>query len=126
MRMELTADVDAPAVARRRIEEERPTLGACFEDVALILSELVSNSVRHATADDPTIAVRVDAESPMIRLEVSDGGAGFDTSELQRRDGLGLLIVSRLATDWGVDVETGTTVWVSIERSRCGDQGVGS
>jgi serine/threonine-protein kinase RsbW len=91
-------------------------------DTALLLvSELVTNSVRHA---------RIKAKQPLLvcgwlddttlRLEVRDGGTrGAVTRRPPRRDddigGYGLDLVARLSRTWGVDRDQqGTTVWVEL------------
>jgi serine/threonine-protein kinase RsbW len=87
----------------------------------LLVSELVTNSVRHA---------RIKSEQPLrlcgwlgdttLRLEVWDGGTqGAVTPRPPRLDhdigGFGLDLVARLARSWGVDRDArGTTVWVEL------------
>lgn len=49
-----------------------------FEDLRLMVSELVTNSLRHADlapADRISLTARV--EGPLIRVEVADPGSGF-------------------------------------------------
>jgi anti-sigma regulatory factor (Ser/Thr protein kinase) len=117
MRLELSADEYAPAAVRRGMETERGRLGSCFDDVALILSELVSNSVRHAGAHE--IEVVVDFEGPRVHVAVTDAGTGFERVAAAENGGLGLVIVDELASDWGVERGDGTTVWASVDRDRC-------
>jgi serine/threonine-protein kinase RsbW len=87
----------------------------------LLVSELVTNSIRHA---------RIDAEQPLrlsaslgdttLRLELRDGGTqGAVTPQPPRRDddigGFGLDLVARLSRAWGVDRDgQGTTVWLEL------------
>src|SRR5437667_2601178 len=48
-------------------------------DVRLLVSELVTNSVQHAqVSSDDSIELRVRIGDDMIRVEVSDGGPGFE------------------------------------------------
>lgn len=82
--------------------------------MVLILSELVTNSVRHADGTDD-VDVWIGASNDQIRIEVTDGGPGFDTNT--QRDGLGLHIVDRVADKWGVLAgEAKFTVWAEITR----------
>lgn len=90
-------------------------------DVRLLVSELVTNSVQHAqVSSDDSIELRVRIGDDVIRVEVSDGGPGFEPlpeSEVADQDrGWGLFFVSQLASRWGVGDEPGI-VWFEIERS---------
>jgi two-component sensor histidine kinase len=90
----------------------REQLGPQFDDVQLVISELVTNSVRHGPQG--IVDVSVEASNETIRLEVSDGGQGFDPSA--ERDGLGLSIIEKIASNWGVVSGPGCTVWVELAR----------
>jgi PAS domain S-box-containing protein len=69
--------------------------------LALIVSELITNALRHAYAGKLAGEVRVDAaaEANDIVLTVRDFGAGFDAAT--RRPGLGSRVTSSLATKIG-------------------------
>ena len=93
-------------------------------DVRLLVSELVTNSVRHAeVGPEDSILLRVAIEDQHVRVEVIDSGPGFEppeqdpTAELARESGWGLFFVTQLADRWGVDRDDGR-VWFEIERSR--------
>ena len=83
----------------------------------LLVTELVANSVRHArgTPIEMTVAVHDD----FVRVEVSDGGEGFDPPRQDpnplKASGWGLFLVRRIATRWGAEAATGT-VWFELER----------
>lgn len=90
------------------------------DDVSLVLSELVTNSVRHAhPLSHGYLEVAWDVSPDMVEVRVTDGGgehvpqprgAGADESS-----GRGLAIVTKLATAWGVeDGPAGTTVWALV------------
>ena len=91
--------------------------GEVSDAVALIATELASNSVQHAAS---AFAIRVEQLPHQIRIEVEDDGEGQpvvcspgpgDTS------GRGLQIVDALADVWGVipkEKAVGKTVWVTI------------
>ncbi len=95
-----------------------------LEDARVVVSELVANSLRHATPlDDQKIAVGWTFEPDVVRLTVTDGGSPTSVPS-QRRPGelavggRGLKIVQSLATRWGVqDEERGTTVWAELSLS---------
>ena len=90
-----------------------------LDELRLVVSELVSNSIRHSTGDpDALIRLRVWLSAEEIRVEAADSGRGFDPTirPAEGGSGWGLLLVGRLATRWGVAAsDTGTTVW--FERS---------
>lgn len=85
-------------------------------DLQLIVSELVTNALRHGRC--PYI-LSVSLTAGEIRVAVEDLGQGPPSTEraheVDDATGRGLLIVSRLAGSWGVEhQEPGTTVWATI------------
>jgi anti-sigma regulatory factor (Ser/Thr protein kinase) len=91
------------------------------EDLALLVSELVTNSVRHAglSARD-AIGVSLVNGAGRARLAVRDGGDGF-TPSLSAWNGpdvaggRGLGIVDALSEAWGVKCDPeGCTVWCEV------------
>ncbi|GAB2763067.1 ATP-binding protein [Streptomyces bullii] len=91
---------------------------AAAEDVLLVVSELVTNACLHAEGPDQ-LWIRCD--NKVIRVEVSDRGAGQPAPRTPHRAGRpgghGMFIVQRLCLDWGV-VRTpgvaGKTVWAEL------------
>jgi anti-sigma regulatory factor (Ser/Thr protein kinase) len=91
------------------------------EDLALIVTELVTNSVLHAglPPGDP-IGVKVENRPDGVRLAVHDGGRGFEVPSRPPGATLvaghrGLVIVDALAESWGIDCGAdGCTVWCRI------------
>ena len=82
------------------------------------MSELVTNSVRHAEAgSEQTIGVDVSIAEGRLHLTVTDSGAASAPRliglDLDQPAGMGLFFVDRLSTAWGVerDVAGRTTVW---------------
>jgi integral membrane sensor domain MASE1/anti-sigma regulatory factor (Ser/Thr protein kinase) len=88
----------------------------------LLVSELVTNSVRHARLrpHDP-IRLQVRVSDRLLRVEVSDPGEGFGANvpepvAARGPGGWGLFLTERLADRWGVDRESGwTTVWLEVD-----------
>lgn len=116
---EITLQVEpnrhAPRVSRLHLDGMRPALEPRFDDVAVVISELVTNSVRYGRGTGD-IGVLVEASERHIRVEVSDTGPCFDKGT-PRGEGMGLAIVDRIAERWGVDNESKCTVWVEIARA---------
>jgi anti-sigma regulatory factor (Ser/Thr protein kinase) len=95
--------------------------GTILEDAALIVSELVTNSVRHANVGvQKLLAVDVTTLKDRLRITVSDPGSDCEPRLVpagpEATHGFGLRLVDRLATAWGVTHEpVGTTqVWCEI------------
>ena len=89
------------------------------EDVLLLVTELVTNSVKHARADSVVLRVLVGRKA--VWTEVADEGPGFDPADAQsadqQRPGWGLFLVERLADRWGVKhAGRSTKVWFELRR----------
>lgn len=112
---------NAAAKARRSLATLRGDLDPpLMETLRLLVTELVTNSVRHARAD--TVLVRVLVGRSAVRTEVTDAGPGFDPAEMaplsSDRTGWGLFLVESLATRWGVNGDGDRTrVWFELQRS---------
>jgi anti-sigma regulatory factor (Ser/Thr protein kinase) len=105
---------EARAFVAKALGEGNP-----LADVAVLLtSELVTNAVVHSNSrgDDGTVALMVIEMPDGLRVEVADGGSDLSIpvvkSDVFVPDGHGLLLVQKLADQWGyVRDEVGTTVW---------------
>jgi anti-sigma regulatory factor (Ser/Thr protein kinase) len=90
-------------------------------DVALLLTELVANGVRHGGAgDDAELHVRFDVRPLALYVEVENpdhvpGRVGLRPPDLVGGGGLGLHIVERVADRWGVRETPRTAVWFELE-----------
>ncbi|MGD2043470.1 MAG: ATP-binding protein [Acidimicrobiia bacterium] len=113
--LQIESSVKAPGLSRSHLAPMRDSLGPCYEDVLLLVSELVSNSVRHSLSNEIDVSVR--ANGQRIRVEVSDDGPGF-TAEAPRGDGLGLTIVEKISDRWGLTSGQRFTVWAEVLRPR--------
>jgi anti-sigma regulatory factor (Ser/Thr protein kinase) len=89
-----------------------------LDDLRLLVSELVTNAVRHAgLRDDQAIVLRIEPGVASIRVEVRDDGAGFDLrapAPGEGGSGWGLFLVSRLADRWGMANDGVTSVWFEL------------
>jgi anti-sigma regulatory factor (Ser/Thr protein kinase) len=93
---------------------------ALMDDVRLLVSELVTNSVRHSDAEPPdAVRLEVAVDSETVRVEVADGGSGFAPRPRQpgqsKAGGWGLFLVDRLADRWGVAQNHLSRVWFEID-----------
>lgn len=112
----------APEQARRMVTG-LPLQDGVRDDLVIVVSELVTNAVRHSelAAGDP-IEVRVAEHDALVSVSVHDGGPGFSqpTTRTGSRHvgGNGLRIVAALSTDWNVENgPDGCTVQCVLERT---------
>ena len=127
LRMRLGRGPDAAADARRALAELRADLDPpLMETLRLLVTELVTNSVRHTECDSVTLRVAVGKSA--VLTEVVDDGPHFDVEAavaaerlLDGRDpnhGWGLFLVQRLARNWGVkDEGKSKRVWFELGRA---------
>jgi anti-sigma regulatory factor (Ser/Thr protein kinase) len=113
----------------RAVAEARDAIGLLSRDLGLdvidllrlLISELVTNSVRHGGAGhDGIVKLEVSVSNGRVRAEVMDLGPGFSRRHLRApapgaESGWGLTIVERLAADWGTN-HGGRCVWVELAR----------
>jgi anti-sigma regulatory factor (Ser/Thr protein kinase) len=116
----ISRDPTAPSEARRAIERlEGKIAPDVAPDVKLLVSELITNSVKYGGNGEVTL--RIDTASPRkLRIEVIDQGAGFVPVARNRPatevGGWGLHLVQTLSDRWGV-YEGSTHVWFEIDRT---------
>ena len=89
-----------------------------FADLRLLVSELVTNSLRHAGLADPGTRLELQVDAGAIRVRVSDRGSGFvprvRTPTPGQRWGWGLLLVDRLTDHWGTHRGDPSSVWFEM------------
>jgi anti-sigma regulatory factor (Ser/Thr protein kinase) len=108
VRVELVADAQAPGHARRATREALRTwqLPALVDRVLLVVSELVTNSVRYGS---PPLRLVLSRFERSVRVDVHDAVAsvpdlpGRCPADDDAESGRGLLLVSAVADDVGVE-----------------------
>jgi anti-sigma regulatory factor (Ser/Thr protein kinase) len=118
VRFEFDHDQHAPRRARAAMaplvsDPEDPIA----DDVELIVSELVTNVVRH-TLDGGLLEAWDPKPEVPLRLEVSDTDQSpVSPIEGSEQGGHGLHIVESIADSWGVrSTDRGKTVWAELDR----------
>jgi anti-sigma regulatory factor (Ser/Thr protein kinase) len=83
------------------------------QDAMLVISELVSNAVKHAAPlPDGFVRVSCSIDEDRLRIEITDGGA-------VTRPNPAVATVFALGGEWGVIQEDDTvTVWADVPRVR--------
>jgi anti-sigma regulatory factor (Ser/Thr protein kinase) len=121
LELDLEQNREAPSLARAAIagfSENRDLDAATQATLTLLVSEVVTNAVIHPDVEPPgaiRLAARIAGGS--IRVEVTDEGSGFMP---QPRDpamsdrGYGLYLLEQQAAAWGVERQTGNTVWFEL------------
>jgi anti-sigma regulatory factor (Ser/Thr protein kinase) len=120
----LPVRLDSASAARQALGHDlraRGIDGEARDDMLLIVSELVTNAIRHGRplAVDGTVHVDWTVCDRGVAIEVTDGGDGLplaSTRSGQNEGGRGLAIVDALSTRWGVahTVTAATTVWACV------------
>jgi two-component sensor histidine kinase len=119
LQIKFHADLEAPAKARRECTAR--TQDVVSDDVAatacLLVSELVTNTVRHGDCQpDDTLEVLIDREPRCLRVAVCQRAAidALQVTDREAREGgWGLMLVDKLAAEWGVENEP-NCVWFRL------------
>lgn len=112
------------AASRRAIAADLQARGVSatiVDEAQLVISELVTNALRHAMplADD-SVRLKWKAKGDIVEIEVSDGGSQQSSPKPLKQqvwapNGRGLRIVRSVAHEWGVqETDKGTTVWACL------------
>jgi anti-sigma regulatory factor (Ser/Thr protein kinase) len=121
LRIQLPAHPESVARARRFARALRDGPGQrANDDLELVVSELVTNALRHGGSRQGTPIELIVLDGPQgTRVEVRDGGAGFiapwspGPADPCDPSGRGLQIVDRLCRHWGVDRDD-AAVWALL------------
>ncbi len=120
--VQLPSTPDSPGRARHALNRLSGQLPLhVLEDIRLLVSELVTNSIRHAgLGSEAWIGLRVEVRPRTVRVEVSDPGPGFEPGEvtpnIYQDSGWGLYLVGQVASRWGIVRQADTVVWFEIDR----------
>lgn len=121
LEVRLAGGHDAPALARSALGGLNGSLADLRYPVSLLVSELVTNAVKHGGADlDRTFCLKLESAAGGVRVEVIDDGPGFKARPGRRIDpieeGFGFALVDELSDRWGVEANDETLVWFEIDR----------
>jgi anti-sigma regulatory factor (Ser/Thr protein kinase) len=91
-------------------------------DMRLLVSELVTNCVKHArVGPDESIDLSIAIDHEKVRVSVRDNGPGFEPPDsapteeaAEAGSGWGLFLVEQLSQSWGVEREQGAIVWFEL------------
>ena len=120
LRIRLESGPGAAAQARSELAKLCADLDPpLMETLRLLVTELVTNSVRHTDGDSVTLQVAVGSSA--VLTEVADAGPSFDPDCVDKRGsdgyGWGLFLVQRLSQRWGVKNDGGSKrVWFELAR----------
>ena len=123
MSFELAGGPYAVTAARLALADIDSQLDASTAfDVRLLVSELVTNSVQHASVSaEDSIRLTVDIGDDGVRVQVFDEGPGFErpdaTPDMGTDRGWGFFLVNQIADRWGVERARGNCVWFEIDPS---------
>lgn len=122
--LKLKRDLHAPSVARAAAAgrcHELDLSDSLCDTLVLLVSEVVTNAVRHSSAPrDTPIILTTSVTDDSIRISVTDTGDGFTPMPRDpdaTQGGYGLYLVDKAARHWGVDRVGGTRVWFELARS---------
>lgn len=120
MKVAVPCGAQAPERARAWLRDITGTLPNDTEGtLTLLVSELVTNAVRHGAAgDDELIELELQPLDGGVNVSVSDPGPGFSPSmrdaPLDEPGGWGLVLVDQLSERWGVVRDGRTRVWFEL------------
>jgi len=123
--LHLPAEPIAPTLARAGVRTASRDLPAeTAADLALLVTEVVTNAVRHAprsAVDEVVVRIVTDDR---IRVEVLDPAPPFEPPTPggpyeDRPSGWGLFLLDRLASAWGIEPSGGgKKVWFELDPAR--------
>ena len=123
LRLALPPEVPTVRLARQATRDTLAAwqLGHLEEAAVLLVSELVTNAVRHAR-DTGAIGLELTSAGGRLRVEVQDGDPHWrlerDPADCDE-SGFGFVLVDSLAGRWGIRrVSAGKAVWAELDATR--------
>ena len=120
-RVQLEPEHSQVRVARQHLHDACRGMPRDLIEVAILLmTELVTNAIRHGRG---VVRLAIKQFPSRLCVEVSDAGPELPTSRNPDTDhagGRGLMLVERLATQWGVVKSghgPGKTVWFTLRKA---------
>jgi anti-sigma regulatory factor (Ser/Thr protein kinase) len=115
--VELPRTPQAAFMARRALDDLNGAVAPdVLPDVRLLVSELITNSVKYG--GEGPVRLEVQASGKSVRAEIIDQGVGFTPKvrddDLDRVGGWGLHLTEHLTSRWGT-YEGSTHVWFEID-----------
>ena len=128
----IALDTRAPGAARNFVALclEQRVIASALDSAQLLMSELVTNSLRHSGAPMDEVVVSVELMPDWFRIGVQDLGAdaviAVRPADLVTGGGFGLNLVQMLSERWGVErlAGGGTQVWAQLPRARGAPVGI--
>lgn len=94
------------------------------QELRLLVSELVTNSVRHGGAGADPVLLRFAVGARSVRVAVTDHGSGFaprsNEPAPEAESGYGLYLLDQIADRWGTSNAGAMTIWFELRRGRAG------
>jgi anti-sigma regulatory factor (Ser/Thr protein kinase) len=123
----LAATEQAPGLARQATHEALAAWQVAHleETAVLLVSELVTNVIRHARTDGTALVLRLETAGSWLRIEVHDADPRMPLPRTPGEldgSGFGLVLLEALADKWGVREATiGKAVWAELDTRRGGE-----
>jgi anti-sigma regulatory factor (Ser/Thr protein kinase) len=120
LRLALPSDASTVRLARQVTRDALAAwhLDQLEEAAVLLVSELVTNAVRHAT-DTGAVGLELASTATRLRVEIQDGDPSWrqmDRVSDCDESGFGFLLVDSLADRWGLRrVCAGKAVWAELD-----------
>ena len=116
----LAATARAVGLARHATHEALASWQLAYleETAVLLVSELVTNAVRHARTGGSMLVLRLESAGSWLRIEVHDADPRVPeprTPDKLDGSGFGFVLIEALASKWGVRKATiGKAVWAEL------------
>jgi anti-sigma regulatory factor (Ser/Thr protein kinase) len=121
LELRFRADPEAAGAARHALNQLDERFDPdVLDDIRLLVSELVTNSLRHAgLRHDQWVRLKVRCSRKQVRVDVIDPGPGFRRRSVMpsiyQIGGWGLYLVDQISDRWGVRRRPRTCVWFELD-----------